>query len=245
MRNTNAKSKSLLLAAMVVGLVTMSSLSAGAKSWKDETVLISPQGDQTFVRPLEGDETLFKNSDPQLAVEWALASARTAVLLAGKYVVSDSIDIPRDDVTLIIDQGAEISLNPQTEHKTDIGFRPAGSWHMVPLIYNHGHEYRWHQLMPRASYDNVKDIDAMAAAVGKIKNVATRPMPGNPTSNAKDSQLTFDCGGETATLDTRRIPCLPPHQNSPTNSGEEALNKCKSIAVILAAYFFFHADFIS
>lgn len=143
MRNTNAKSKSLLLTAMVVGLVNMSSLSADAKSWKDETVLVSPQGDQTVVRSVEGDKTLFKNSDPQLAVEWALANAPITLVLAGKYVVSDSIDIPRDGVTLIINPGAEISLNPETEHNTDIGFRSRrhpGYWKMVPLIYNHGHD---------------------------------------------------------------------------------------------------------
>ncbi len=38
MINTSAKSKSLLLAAIVVGLVNVPSSSAGAKSWKDETV---------------------------------------------------------------------------------------------------------------------------------------------------------------------------------------------------------------
>jgi hypothetical protein len=56
-------------------------------------------------------------------LRWGLTRARTAVLLAGEYVVSDCMDIPRDDVTLIIGQGAAISLNPQTEHKADIGFR--------------------------------------------------------------------------------------------------------------------------
>ncbi|MHC4175922.1 MAG: hypothetical protein ACYSWU_00340 [Planctomycetota bacterium] len=140
MRGTNVRSKSLLLAAVFVGLVSVPSLSAGAESWKEETVLISPQGDQTTVRSLKGDKVLFQNADPQLAMEWGLANARATLVLAGKYVVSDSVDIPRDDVTLIIDQGAEISLNPRTEHKTDIGFRPAGSWQLVPLIYNHGRD---------------------------------------------------------------------------------------------------------
>ena len=53
--------------------------------------------------------------------------------------MSDSIDIPRDEVTLIIGQGAEISLNPKTEHKTNIGFRSRRNpeyWQIVPLIYN-------------------------------------------------------------------------------------------------------------
>ena len=77
MKNVNATLKALLLAAMVIALMsvsvscsTSSSLSTGAKSWKDETVLISRRGDQTVVRPLEGDKVLFKNADPQLAIEW-------------------------------------------------------------------------------------------------------------------------------------------------------------------------------
>jgi len=121
---------------------TLSSKSSDSQeSWKKQTVLISPQGDQTVVRSYDGNKTLFKNADPQLAIEWGMANARTTVVLAGKYVVSETIDIPRDNVTLIIDQGAEISLNPDTEHTTDIGFRSfgiPGYWHTVPLIYNRG-----------------------------------------------------------------------------------------------------------
>jgi hypothetical protein len=53
-----------------------------------------------------------------------MANARTTVVLAGKYVASDRIDVPRDDVTLIIGQGAEISLNPKTKHTSVTpGFR--------------------------------------------------------------------------------------------------------------------------
>lgn len=37
-----------------------------------------------------------------------------------------------------------------------------------------GHEYRWHQLMPRASCDDVEDIDAMAAAVRKSRPQMSR-----------------------------------------------------------------------
>ena len=135
----NAKSKSFLLAAMVVGLLNVPGLGADANSWQDETVLISPRGNQTLVRPVKGDKILFQNADPQLAIEWGLANARTTVVLAGKYVLSDRIDIPRDNVTLIIDRDAKISLNPKTEH-TPItpGFR-ARSGELFPapaLIYN-------------------------------------------------------------------------------------------------------------
>lgn len=142
MRNVNTKSNFLLITTLFFGMLNVSSLSAEQISWKQETVLVSGQGGQTVVRSLVDDKILFRNADPQLAVEWALANARTAVVMAGRYVVSDSIDIPREDVTLIIGQGAEISLNPKTEHKTDIGFRPAGSWHLVPLIYNRRNNVR-------------------------------------------------------------------------------------------------------
>ena len=131
----------LLLTATAVGLSGVSSVSAEEESWKDDTVLISPQGDQSVVRSVKGDKTLFQNADPQLAIEWGLTNARTAVVLAGKYVASDRIDIPRDDVTLIIDQGAKISLDPETEHTSiSPGFRGRNG-QLYPhdaLIYNHG-----------------------------------------------------------------------------------------------------------
>lgn len=98
-----------------IGFVSPSA-AAEKKSWKEETVLISRQGAQTVVRPFEGDKILFKNADPQLAIEWGMANARTTIVLAGKYVASDVIDVPRDGVTLIVDKGAEISLNGDTKH---------------------------------------------------------------------------------------------------------------------------------
>ena len=120
----NAKSKSVLLAAMVVGLVHVSSLYAAEESWEDDTVLVSPQGDQIVVQAFKGRKVLFKNADPQLAIEWGLANARTTVVLAGKYVMADRADVPRDDVALIIGQGAEISLDPKTTHTSVTpGFR--------------------------------------------------------------------------------------------------------------------------
>jgi len=116
MKIANSKSKSLLLTAMVVGLVHVSSLYAAEKSWEDDTVLISPQGDQTVVQAFKGRKVLLKNADPQRVIEWGMANARATVVLAGKYVASDRIDVPRDNVTLIIDRGAEVSLNPETKH---------------------------------------------------------------------------------------------------------------------------------
>jgi len=141
MKNAVAGLRFLLLAAVVVGLVNAPSLNAAEKSWEDETVLVSPQGDQTVAQAFKGQKVLFKNADPQLAIEWGLANARTTVVLAGKYVVADRIDVPRDGVTLIIDQGAEISLNGDTKHTSITpGFRGRnGKLYPHPaLIYNKG-----------------------------------------------------------------------------------------------------------
>jgi len=140
MQNVNTAMKGLLLAAMVIALVDVSGAGAETTSWKAETVLVSPRGDQTVVRSFRDKTILFKNADPQLAMEWGMANAHTTVVLAGKYVVSDRIDVPRDSVTLIIDRGAVISLNPETKHST-IPFRGGkGYWGIIPLIFNLGHD---------------------------------------------------------------------------------------------------------
>ena len=54
MKNVKATLKGLLLAATVIGLADVSSLCGETKSWKAETALVSPRGDQTVVRLLEG-----------------------------------------------------------------------------------------------------------------------------------------------------------------------------------------------
>jgi len=142
----NATMKCLLPVEMVIALLsvtagcsTSSSPGGGAKPWMKETVLVSPKGDRTVVRPYGGRKILFQNADPQLAVEWGMANARTTVVLAGKYVISDRIDVPRDDVTLIVDAGAEIAVNTDVSGHTYIGFRPDGSWKRLCMVYNRGH----------------------------------------------------------------------------------------------------------
>ena len=113
--------------------------------WKRETVLVSPQDAETVVRHPDSDTILYKNSDPQLAIEWGMANARNTVVLAGKYVVSDRIDVPRDGVTLIIDQGAEISSKPDvTFTSPEPGFRSrAGTLHpFSALVYNQKNNFR-------------------------------------------------------------------------------------------------------
>ena len=127
---------SFQLAAMAVGLAVLSNVQAAENSWRDDTALVSRQDARTVVRGLDGDKILFGEADAQMAIEWAMANKRTTVVLAGKYVIDDRIDIPRDDVTLILDKNAELALNPDTTAHTYIGFRPDGSWKRLCMIYN-------------------------------------------------------------------------------------------------------------
>ncbi len=121
-------------------------LQSAPDEWKNETVLVSPQGAETVVRRVGSDTILYKNSDPHLAIEWGLTNARNTIVLAGMYAVADRIDVPRDGVTLIIDQGAEISQKPDTKFTpVTPGFRsrdgtrtPFGAL----LIYNQKNNFR-------------------------------------------------------------------------------------------------------
>ena len=113
-----------------------------ADSWKMETMLVSLNGKFAEVKTAGSDVIAYKNSDPQLAIEWGMIHGRNTVVLPGKYLISDRIDIPRPGVTLIISKDASIELLEHTQHTT-ISFgslRNPGYWQIVPLIYNQGHD---------------------------------------------------------------------------------------------------------
>ena len=131
---TTTHGKTILFATLVAALLSVFRVDASA-AWQDDTALVGKQGDQTVVRKMNGENILFQNKDAQLAIEWAMGNARTTVVQAGSYMVDDSIDAPRDGVTLIIDQGAVIEMNLDADPKTDVSFRPAGSQQLVPIIY--------------------------------------------------------------------------------------------------------------
>ncbi|MDA7526328.1 hypothetical protein N8525_04110 [Verrucomicrobiales bacterium] len=120
-------------------------IQSASADWTERTVLVSPLGAETVVRHPDNDTILFKNTDPQLAIEWGMANARNTVVLAGNYVVSDRIDVPRDGVTLIIDQGAEISPKPGVEFTSPTpGFRGRNGQYYPfgVLIYNQKNNVR-------------------------------------------------------------------------------------------------------
>ena len=141
MRNAASKKYGLSFAVIALGLISAPSLNGEEMPWDQETVLVSPRGTETAVRALRGEKVLFQNADPQLAIEWAMTHARVTVVLAGEYLALDRIDIPRDGGTLIIDKGAKIALNGDSEHTSvTSGFRGRDGklYHHPAIIYNKG-----------------------------------------------------------------------------------------------------------
>ena len=102
-------------------------------------MLVSLRDENTAVcSAAEQGKVLFQNKDAQLAIEWAMANAATTLVTPGHYVTNDSIDAPRDDITLIVDQGAVIEMNLDADPKTNLGFRSRlgpMAQQLVPIIY--------------------------------------------------------------------------------------------------------------
>ena len=140
-KHTLSASLALVLALLAPALPVQSA----PDDWEKETALVSRQDTETVVRRHGSDEILYKNPDPQLAIEWGMAIARNTIVLAGKYVMADRIDVPRDGVTLIIDQGAEISPKPETTFTSPSpGFRSSNGM-LYPFgtgIYNQKNNVR-------------------------------------------------------------------------------------------------------
>jgi hypothetical protein len=111
---------------MVIALAGTPGLSAEKKSWEDETVLVSKQGDQAVVRKMNDDKVLFKSKDGEAAMVWAMANGRTTVVLAGKYFLSKSVVPPRDGVTLILTKESDLEMSPDSKQTEAMGFRGGG-----------------------------------------------------------------------------------------------------------------------
>ena len=151
------KTARMTVAVLVVVVLTGAALAA-EQNWKNDTMLVSLRDNNTAVcRAAEPDKVLFQNKDAQLAIEWAMANATTTVVTPGHYVTNDSIDAPRDGVTLIIDQGASIKVDPDAHHKTNLTFRSSSSrgkysQQLVPVVYvfnrNNVRVYNFGDLQP-------------------------------------------------------------------------------------------------
>ena len=72
------------IAASIIELFSVFGMGAAAEenSWEQNTALVSREGQETVVASLKEGNVLFRNGDPQLAIEWAMAHASTTVVLA-------------------------------------------------------------------------------------------------------------------------------------------------------------------
>ena len=151
------KTAKMTVMVLAVAILTGAALAA-EENWKNDTMLVSLRDENTAVcRAANPDKVLFQNKDAQLAIEWAMANATTTVVTPGHYVTNDSIDAPRDGVTLIIDQGASIKVDPNAHHKTNLTFRSSSSrgkysQQLVPVVYvfnrNNVRVYNFGDLQP-------------------------------------------------------------------------------------------------
>jgi len=85
-----------------------------ADSWKTEAVFVSLNGNFVEVKTAARDTIVYRNTDPQMAIEWGIVHAKNTIVLAGKYLLSDRIDISRPGVILIISKDAAIELSADT-----------------------------------------------------------------------------------------------------------------------------------
>ena len=128
--------KTVVFAAISILLLCSLGVDASAE-WQDDTALVSQQGDQTVVKSAKDGKALFQNKDAAVAIEWAMANARTTVVQAGKYTINDTIDVPRPNLTLVVAEGAVIVLAADSKLAAKIG-SDAEDAKIVPLIYSKG-----------------------------------------------------------------------------------------------------------
>ena len=99
---------------LVASAVFACSQVQAADSWKTEAVFVSLNGNFVEVKTAARDTIVYRNTDPQMAIEWGIVHAKNTIVLAGKYLLSDRIDISRPGVILIISKDAAIELSADT-----------------------------------------------------------------------------------------------------------------------------------
>ena len=128
--------KTVLFTALSISLLCSLGVDASAE-WQDDTAFVSQQGDQAVVKSAKDGKALSQNKDAAVAIEWAMANAKNTVVLPGKYTINDTIDVPRPNLTLVVAEGAVISLAADSKLAAKIG-SDAEDAKIVPLIYSKG-----------------------------------------------------------------------------------------------------------
>ena len=75
---------------LIAFFVILSSDSPG--NWKDQTHMVSKDGQECVVRALKNDAVLFRHKDPQRCVEWGMSNGVNTIVLEGEYIFDDRID---------------------------------------------------------------------------------------------------------------------------------------------------------
>jgi hypothetical protein len=130
--------KIFLFAALIAALFGPLCVDASA-GWEEETMLVSLKGDQTIVQGVKNKDVLFSDKDPQEAFVWAMNKGMITVIRPGHYVVSKSIEIPRDAITLIVEEGAKIEMDKESKQATGVAFHYGASkrlaQYLMPIIH--------------------------------------------------------------------------------------------------------------
>jgi len=127
--------RTVLLIAISISPLCALGAEASAQ-WQDNTALVSQQGDQTVVKSAKDGKVLSRNKNAAAAIESAMASAKNTIVQAGNYVISDMIDVPRAGVTLVVNEGAVITLSGKCKLAAELGVEKKGEKNLIGLVYN-------------------------------------------------------------------------------------------------------------
>lgn len=111
-------------------------LSAGEFAAAPEPLFVSVADGKTSARSARSRAVKFISADARETLHWAMANSPITVLEAGVYVVPGTVTIPRDNISLIIAEGAELIQDPAVV----IEPMPGGRGGYRPLIHNPGHD---------------------------------------------------------------------------------------------------------
>jgi len=127
----------MLLAICPAALAILTSPAAWAADGQADYVLISRDGDTTYVRSGKTKETVFKSPHAKEAIEWAMNNSGITVVGEGTYTLAGSIEVPRSNVSLVITEKAELVAAPDAR----LTIITEGHGNYASLIYNAGHDH--------------------------------------------------------------------------------------------------------
>ncbi len=110
-----------------------------------DRVYLKKETGKAVVRDVEGNK-IFSNKDAQLSLEHAMKNAKTVMVTEGKYNCYNRVEVPRSNITLIIDQDATV----RAAEDADMSEWPE-------LVDKNGDLFR--QLIYNRKYNNIRIIN--------------------------------------------------------------------------------------